>query len=164
MPSSSSLGKKRIVDWFNEQDSIKTILDLGVGEGTYPKLLGIDKYRWIGVEIYSPYVKKYNLDKLYNELIIGDIFNLKLPEADCVIAGDVLEHLVKWQATEMIHRLDYLYDHVVISIPINYKQDEYQGNKFEKHLSIWSYDELDEIISGSFKVRELFGNIAVFIK
>lgn len=46
MPVSSKEGKDIIKNWFKKQTDIKTIVDLGPGKGSYPKLLGVDKYIW----------------------------------------------------------------------------------------------------------------------
>ena len=62
MPISSEKGKSVIKDWFAEQTDIDTIVDLGPGTGTYPKLLG-NKYTFKAVEIWGPYVEKFNLKK-----------------------------------------------------------------------------------------------------
>ena len=84
MPASSTVGKDIIKAWFESRTDIKTIFDVGAGEGTYPKLLG-PNYRWIGSEIWAPYVSRFDLESLYSMLIIGDIALMKLPEADCII-------------------------------------------------------------------------------
>ena len=47
MPTSSSLGKIEIRNWFNARNDIKSIVDFGCGSGTYIDLLGKQKYKWI---------------------------------------------------------------------------------------------------------------------
>jgi len=162
MPSSSTKGKREIFDWFIEQEGIKTIVDVGCGSGTYPKLLG-KKYYWIGVEIFERYVEQFSLNSIYNEVILGDILNVDLPEADCIIFGDVLEHLEKHEAVGLIKKANEKYGHIVISIPLEYYQGEYMGNIYEIHKSIWTWEELLKVIPESF-MRVKFDNIAVFIK
>jgi SAM-dependent methyltransferase len=79
---SSPNGKKEIKEWIEKQTDIKTIVDVGPGKGTYAKLLG-NKYNWIGIEAWKPYVEKYNLSNLYKEIIISDIKDIReFPKAD----------------------------------------------------------------------------------
>ena len=164
MPGSSNKGKKEIKDWFKNRTDIKTIVDIGPGWGTYPKLLG-DKYKWTAVEIYKPYINEYKLKDLYSEIIIGDICKIKLPKADCIILGDVMEHIEKKLVRELFYKIDKKYKHVVISIPVNYPQKSSHGNIYETHLSIWEYYELDDLIPlKTYKIREFINPIAVFIK
>jgi hypothetical protein len=163
MPASSSLGKEEIKKWFDKRKDIRTIIDCGVGCGTYRKLLGA-KYKWIGIEIWEKSIEKYNLKELYDEIIVGDIMKVKLPKADCIIFGDVLEHLDKKDASDLIIMSIHEFDHIVISIPVNYPQGAYQGNPFEEHKTLWTWRELDTFIPKDFKIRKLFGNIAIFIK
>ena len=161
MPSSSKSGKKEIVDWFNKHPIIKTILDIGCGKGTYPKLLG-NKYVWLGIEIYEPYVKKYELQRLYQTLILGDCMKVKWPKADCVIFGDVMEHLSK-NVIDVILEKAAWYPHMIVSIPLNSKQKAVLGNPHEEHKSIWTWEELNAMFGKEFE-RKNCGDIAIFMR
>jgi len=165
MPGSDKQGKEIIRHWITQQQDINTIVDLGPGEGTYPQLINDSKYKWKAVEIWAPYIKRFALDELYSEIRIGDIRYMELPDADCCIAGDILEHLEKDDAIEMIHKIDKQFKHVVLSIPIDHHSNViYEGNYFEKHISIWTLDELEELIPDTYKVREYEWPISVWIK
>ena len=165
MPSSNLEGKDLIKDWFDKQTNIKTIVDLGPGEGTYPKLLGMTRYIWKAVEIWAPYIKRYTLDEIYDEIRVGDIRYTELPEGDCCIAGDVLEHLSKEAMIKTFKKIDSRFSHVVLSIPINHEcKDVYEGNWFEKHLSVWSLEELNALVPKTYIVREYVWPIAIYIK
>lgn len=163
---SSKKGRGIIKDWFKKRTDIKTIVDLGPGPATYPKLLGKDKYIWKTVEVWGPFVKKYKLRKFYSEIRIGDIQYMELPDGDCCIAGSVLEHLEREAMIKTFKRIDKQFRHVVIKIPIlSYTQAVVDGNWFEKHLSYWTFEELEELIPPTYKVRELIDKTpAVFIK
>ena len=164
MPVSSPKGKTLIKEWFEGQNDIKTIVDLGCGSGTYPKLLG-DEYHWIGVDIWKPYVERFELKELYDEIITGDIEKCKLPDGDCAILGDVLEHIEKDGMIKTFHRVNRKYKHIVISIPLNSdSQYVFEGNEYEKHRSIWTALELERLIPSSYKIRIVFDPIAVYIK
>lgn len=166
---SSPNGKKEIKEWIEKQNDIKTIVDVGPGQGTYAKLLG-DKYNWIGIEAWKPYIEKYNLKDLYKEIIISDIKELnEFPKADCIIFGDVLEHLYKFQAIKIIGKAEAIYKHVIISIPLgSLEQGSLENNSFETHLSNWSESDLDEILGNKYKkhIMQSEGSfrIGVFIK
>lgn len=165
MPISSPKGKEIIQEWFKEQRDIQSIVDIGAGSGTYPKLLGIRKYKWIAIEIWEPYIKRFLLDRIYDEIIIGDITSIDLPEGDCAILGDVLEHLKKREAIATFKRVDKQFRHVVVSIPIGSKsQYVYMGNEHERHISVWSREELEKLIPDTYLMREFVDPICVFIK
>lgn len=172
MSESSEKGKQIIKEWFEKQTHIRTIVDLGCGSGTYPKLLG-DEYVWKGVEIYYPYVKEYKLEKLYREIRIGDIQYMNLPGGDCAILGDVLEHLPKKAMIKTFKKVNRQFGHVVVSIPLDSPHDRFkyqsiieleETNPFEKHSSVWTLKKLDKLIPPSYKVREVVDTMAIFIK
>ncbi|MDZ4228351.1 MAG: class I SAM-dependent methyltransferase [Candidatus Levybacteria bacterium] len=166
MPTSSGVGKSEIKQWFDDQGDIKTIVDFGCGEGTYVKLLGKDKYRWVGIDIWEDYVKRYDLNNLYDEIIIGDIRDVKLPEGDCAIFGDILEHMTKDDVVSLLGKVSSFYKHIVISLPINYTRqtDAFMGNEYEKHLAIWDFEEFSKLLTEDFKVRKLIKYMGIFIK
>ena len=68
------------------------MLDIGCGSGTYAKLF--PEAEWDGVEVWLPYLEKYNLKELYKNLYVEDARTWE-PTAtyDVAIAGDVLEHM-----------------------------------------------------------------------
>lgn len=164
MPYSSPDGKREIHEWFGRQTDIKSVLDIGCGSGTYPKLLKDKNYRWIGIEIWEPYVKEFRLNEIYDCVMIGDFTNMALPICDCIIFGDVIEHLEKEKAIRAIRDANGAFKHIVISIPISYEQKAPGDNPFEEHKSVWTFEEIDREVPPSFKFRRLFKNIAVFIK
>jgi SAM-dependent methyltransferase len=147
MPNSSTLGKNIIKEWLDKQTDITKILDVGCGVGTYPRLLG-DKYYWIGIEIWKPYVEEYHLKDLYKELFIGDAQTISLPYADCVILGDIVEHIDKVNALFFLEKVVKNYKHVVVSIPIGeYKQGPLESNPHEEHKSTWYFEDLLSILN-----------------
>lgn len=161
MPSSTDLGKEDILKWFRKQRDIRTILDIGPGSGTYAKLLG-PGYRWIGIEVWEPYIEQFNLNELYDEIINEDLRSYNWPEADCIIFGDVIEHLPKEDAMIAID-LAKSYKHCVISLPVGlWPQGEINGNIFESHVSEWD----DYSTREQFKdwTQLLYPRISVFLR
>ncbi len=154
MPSSKRHGKAKIKEWVQAHD-IHSIVDVGPGKGGYAQLLG-DKYKYTGIEIWEPYVEMWGLKNLYNKIIIGDIAKIKIPESDLIIFGDVLEHMEKKTAYGVLWRGMVACKHVIVSIPIGknlYGQVHY-GNKYENHLSEWSFNEIKEKLRWDMAIEE----------
>jgi hypothetical protein len=163
MPGSVIQGKEEIKRWVDSRDDIKIIVDVGAGSATYPKLLG-DKYKYIGIEVWEPYLKMFDLDKYYLKLIVKDISNIKeWPEGDLIIFGDVLEHLGKTEALKVLIKASWRYKHLIISIPLGVYRSKIQyGNIYEKHISEWDYQEIAELLN--WEVKFSSKNIGIFIK
>jgi len=153
MPSSNKEGKAIIKDWIGEFSSdVNTIVDLGVGEGQYHwrfcrKSSILKHAKWIGIEVWGPYIELYNLKNVYDHIEQEDIRLVdyqKFGSIDLVFAGDVLEHMTKEEAVELMTTLLANSKRVIISIPIvNYPQDEVGGNPFERHVKDdWSHQEM----------------------
>lgn len=145
---SSAEGK----DWIRERvallaaGSALEVLDVGPGVGTYAKLLaGPDVSRFVGIEIYPPYVETYRLRQYYDEIIIGDVREVALPAVDVVILGDVAEHMTESEALDLWRRSATAARRAVyLSIPIvHYPQGEIEGNEHEHHVvDDWDHDKV----------------------
>jgi cyclopropane fatty-acyl-phospholipid synthase-like methyltransferase len=155
MPSSSKEGKDIIKEWLAEISlEISTVVDLGVGKGSYHKLFCrknpvLKHAKWIGVEVWKPYIELYSLETIYNHIEQDDIRLVdyqKFGTIDLVFAGDVLEHMTKEEAVSLIKKLSANSKRVIVSIPIvHYPQDEVDGNPFERHIKDdWSHQEMLE--------------------
>jgi len=138
MPTSYPLYKDSIRNWFlNHVPLYAKILDVGAGCGTYSDLLSGYGYKMDAVEIWKPYIDKYELNKkygvVYNKNILG------MPAAfykkyDFFILGDVLEHLSEMEGQWLITFLEMSKKKFLVAIPYQMEQDEYEGNKYETHL------------------------------
>jgi hypothetical protein len=155
MPSSSKEGKEAIRLWITEFSSnVKTVVDLGVGNGTYHKLFShksdlLRHARWIGVEVWEPYIIEYDLRNRYNHIENQDVRLIDYQQfapIDLVFAGDVLEHMTKDEEIELMDKLLTCARRVIISIPIiHFPQDEVEGNPYERHIKDdWSHQEMVE--------------------
>lgn len=152
MPTSSPENKEQVLEW-KKALAPSVIVDIGVGQGTYSKLLRDFKKDeiWLGIEVFYPYVSKFNLEHLYNLIIISDVryTHLKLvhERPDLVIIGDVLEHMKKDEAKQLIRRLISWAKNVIISIPVRHiAQGEHFGNPFETHVDHWRHEEMVEFL------------------
>ena len=170
MPFSSSNGKawtKRLLNRVISDRSGVRIVDIGPGSGTYVKLLEAtrDMCHWTGVEVWQPYVEKYQLNTLYDTIIVEDSRRWQ-PSGryDIAIAGDVMEHMTKEEAKSLYERLLQTSDLVLMSIPIiHYPQGEYDGNPYEAHIKDdWSHSEVLETF-GDLVIYFVEGDIGVYI-
>jgi predicted TPR repeat methyltransferase len=154
MPGSSYQGKEQIVQWVRYHSNIKTVLDVGCGEGTYPNILKdnfelLTNATWWGVEAWKKNIEEFELEKKYFKVLNEDVRLLKwetLPRFDLVIFGDVLEHMTKEESQVLVNAALAHSKYVVISIPVKHMpQDAVGGNPFEVHVKDdWTHEEVLE--------------------
>jgi autotransporter strand-loop-strand O-heptosyltransferase len=134
MPHSYEFFKDDIKKWFiTNVPKHKRILDVGPGVGTYSNLLRSHGYRIDAVEIYAPYVQKYDLINKYDNVFIGDICKFDFKDYDFIIFGDVIEHLHKEDAIELHERLIKQKKEFLYAVPWMMEQGEHEGNIHETH-------------------------------
>lgn len=127
-------------NWFTDvvkKIQPKTVLDVGAGAGKYLYLirqaLG-DSIKVTALEVWEPYIQKFNLKTLYNEVIQEDVRNIENFNYDLVIFGDVLEHLTEEEAVKVWNKTSQQAKYGVISLPIiRYPQGAINGNPYEVH-------------------------------
>ena len=150
MPYSSESGKSFVRYIFGKVKNTK-VLDIGCGSGTYAKMF--PKSRFTGIEIWEPYVEKFNLHSLYKEIYVQDACDLDWEDItfegnfDVAILGDVVEHMDEAQAQSLFYNVRSYADTVIISIPIgHYPQDEFEGNPYEKHVTDnWTMEQVEKV-------------------
>lgn len=153
MSYSLKSGKAETLAWFqSNQSTIKTVVDIGPGSGTYVKLIREDAQccvdaTWIGVEIWKPYIEEFKLESRYNQVLNQDVRTVDWAalNPDVVIAGDVLEHMTKQDAVALVDRILQVSKTLIVSIPIRHMpQDEHAyPNPHEAHIKDdWSHDEV----------------------
>lgn len=143
MPISSPSGKSPsqwIVRRLNDETGLARILDVGPGDGFYAKTFRapLHNQHWIGAEVWAPYIKKYALPALYDQMIVCDIRYLDwsaVAPLDLVICGDMLEHMTRADAVKVVDRALTASRVVLISMPIeHFPQGEIEDNPFEVHV------------------------------
>ena len=154
MPSSSISGKAlsiAIFDGLGRATPINRVIDVGVGHGTYLKLLrpAVPGPRWTGIEAWAPYIARFQLNRIYDQIVVADVRFVdfrKLPPAELMIFGDILEHMSKEQALAVIGEALTHCRFVLASIPVvAFPQEAFGGNPFEAHIkSDWSDAEARE--------------------
>lgn len=153
MSYSLKSGKAETLAWFQAKEAtIKTVVDIGPGSGTYIKLIREDAKccvdaNWIGVEIWKPYIEEFQLESRYNQVLNQDVRTVDWTALtpDVVIAGDVLEHMTKEDAITLVDCILQVSKMLIVSIPIRYMpQDEHAyPNPHEAHVKDdWSHEEV----------------------
>jgi hypothetical protein len=144
MPFSHPAGKPSTIAWIKslvDQGEVSTIIDVGAGSGTYLKLLQQHRVkvpRIVAIEVWEPYVERFNLRERYDEVVMADIGELFLwPMGDLAIFGDVLEHLPMDVAGEVWKRAMEEYRFIVAAIPLRWQQKAINSNPYEEHRSVW---------------------------
>ena len=138
MPHSYPLYKDSVRNWFLQNVPLDTtILDIGAGCGTYSDLIRGYGYKMDAVEIWEPYITKYDLKNKYGWVYEDNI--LKMPfdmlgAYDFYILGDILEHLSVEDAQWLMNFLKIKGKQYLVAVPYVMEQGEYEGNIHETHL------------------------------
>lgn len=161
MPYSSSEGKDWIIERvlgaldgaparFHEGDRLAPrLLDVGAGSGTYAELLAAARPRRLlpymtAIEVHAPYVERFGLRHLYDEVVIGDAREIEFPQADVVVLGDVLEHMPLADAVAAWGKARRAASTAVLaSLPVvPWPQGECEGNPHEAHVETWTHERV----------------------
>ena len=115
------------------------ILDVGAGQGKYRALLPEYEYVY-AVEVFEPYVWENRLEELYHRVYTQDIrdfaksYGYSLLAGMVVVMGDVLEHLSRDDAREVLEQLRRYVNEIIVVVPYEYPQGEEDGNVHQEHL------------------------------
>lgn len=147
MPVSHHEGK----DWLEQRYAEirpSTVVDLGAGEGIYSmRFRPLYRSYWTAIEGFEPYVSRFDLASKYDRIHVADIRSAAFEPADLYVAGDVLEHLERPEALDVINRLQAVASHVFVSVPIvEICQGAVNGNPLEEHKHHWSFEDMHEVL------------------
>ena len=152
MCTSDQVAKRVVVQYIKDQGIPERVFDVGMGRGEYGKQLkGIkpDVYM-TGLEIFEGYVvDDWGFSNLYDKVHIADMrdFDYAQVKAELVIAGDVIEHVIKEEGIKVIEKLKAYFNWVLIVVPIvDFPQgpENKYGNVHEEHKHQWKPDEMVE--------------------
>lgn len=163
MPTSAREGREFFTSRLDDfGHGLQSVVDFGPGEGTY-SILGrhlTPNATWTAVEIFEPYVERYDLDQKYDEIVIGDMRELNTMHYDLGIFGDVLEHLPEHDAKQMLAMEASRANHLFVSVPIvPAPQGPSHGNDAETHLHDWTFDEMTDLLWNYGRVDSWLGHI-----
>lgn len=165
MPYSSGEGKAWVAEVATRLRPA-TVLDVGAGAGAYASLLRplLPDARLVALEVWEPYVYRFGLHRLYDEVLVGDARTLPLPSVDLVVLGDVVEHMAEDEAVALWARCRAAGRHVVLSLPVvHYPQGPCEGNPHEEHVvDDWSHERVLATFPGIVESRT-YTEIGVYL-
>ncbi len=147
----------KILSWYLRD--VKSVLDVGCGSNS--PIAKVPKHFYsFGVDMFQPSIdksKKAGIHDTYkkgNVLSIDKLFSKK--QFDAVVALDLIEHLNKEQGHDLIKKMSTVAKKKIIIMTPNgfYKQDPYEGNKYQIHRSGWT---VDDFVKLGFVVRGIRG-------
>lgn len=165
MPYSSTFAKLEIQKHFDDNFSRDLkILDVGPGAGMYSTLLSCFSpilgyslgFKLDGLEIFEPYIYRFDLPLKYSNVYLGDIRTFNFSNYDYIILGDVLEHLNTTDAQELIDKINFNNQKCLVAVPYLWEQGIEEDNIYEIHLQP---DLTPEIMLERYpSLQLLFGN------
>lgn len=111
------------------------VLDVGAGSGTYAKMLN-GTFDIDAIEAFEKNAAYLEKSKLYDKIFNDDATSFsteKYAQYDCVILGDVLEHMHVEHAISLIRRICSNVNVVIVKVPFMYKQGILYDNEYEIH-------------------------------
>ncbi len=122
-----------------------TVLDLGCGSNSPIGKLRKKKMFTLGVDIFEKYIDISKKKKIHDDYLLLNILNIdkkiSINSFDCVLLLDVVEHLEKMEAIQLIKKAEKIAKKkVIISTPNEYlHQSEYSNNIYQIHKSGWDF-------------------------
>jgi hypothetical protein len=152
----------------------QSVLDVGMGFGKWGVLAReyLDvwdgryrpadwKLRLEGVEIHGPY-RNPIWDGVYDQVHVGDasIVLASLGRYDVGVFCDVIEHIPKEVGRAFLRQLLEHCGHVILTTPLSFwEQDAVDGNEHERHVCLWTYDDLLEYSGHCVELGSTFGAV-----
>ncbi len=182
MPSSTWAHISNVMDTIYKA-SPESILDVGIGYGKWGFLCREYLESWKdrvfpeqwqvrleGIEIFAPYYERLPwVRQFYNTVHIGDACSVVddlCTTFDLVLAGDVLEHINKEAATELLPKLMKLTQKLlIVCLPIGerwLKNRIVADNQAEQHRATWEIGEVIRAVGpgNEFRVTTLEYEVA----
>lgn len=143
----------------NSIGNIKTILDLGCGEGSLMELLSKGRnWQITGIDIYQKYIEMARKRNIYHKLIRGDLLktirknNLK-SKYDVVFFSQVIEHVTRSEGEKILNEIEKLAKkRIVVGTPRGFMEQPHEfldDNPHQVHKSGWS---IEDFTSRGYKV------------
>jgi SAM-dependent methyltransferase len=129
--------------------NVRTILDVGCGTGE-PMIYINRKQKYVttGLDVFPEYINICKKKQSHDNYIVGDALTAKIERHfDLVLCSRVLEHFTREQGIELINKMENIANvQVIIVTPVgDFKQSEFDGNKYQEHKYIWSDLELQRM-------------------
>jgi 2-polyprenyl-3-methyl-5-hydroxy-6-metoxy-1,4-benzoquinol methylase len=126
------------------------VLDVGPGAGKFGVLLREalnDPPRFLdAVEAHAPYVARYRLACIYDDVVVADIRDEMLADRlrayDVVLMVDVIEHLPLDDGLDLLARIP---GRIVLSTPVDFFENPPGGPPSEEHRSHWTGEVIEAV-------------------
>jgi len=132
-------------------------LDIGCGQDSPIKNIENKSY-CVGLDGFKPYLLESKKKRIHNDYVLASFNNLCFKDCsfENVVLFDVIEHMKKNQGNHMIDEVcRFAKNKVLILTPNGFrKQNAFDNNKYQIHLSGWAIDELKR---KGFKIRGING-------
>lgn len=134
-----------------ELKNCESLLDVGCGSNSPVQHFSKNLKRSVGVDTFQPSIDQSKMKDIHNEYYMMNVLEMDkfFPEKsfDCVIATDLIEHLEKQDGFKLIEIMEKLAKKKVIIFTPNgfLEQKEYDGNKYQVHLSGWDSGEMKKL-------------------
>jgi hypothetical protein len=126
--------------------------DVGPGSGTWARMLRLmfPVAHLACVEAWEPYVRRFELERLYDEVAVADARDAPLPEADVVILGDVLDRMDAADAARLWARARGAARVAVLaSVAVaGHRTPADDGNPYERRAALWSHEVAAATLDG----------------
>lgn len=150
LKSTTLFGRGQLIKYLEQEivPGCSSLLDLGCGSNSPISKFSLKIPYRVGVDIFDKSIWLSKKNNIHNEYIKIDILNIenKFEEKsfDCVIAIDLIEHFSKEDGLNLLRIMEKISKKkVVISTPNGFvPQNEYDGNRYQAHLSGWTYEEM----------------------
>jgi SAM-dependent methyltransferase len=136
------------------------ILDVGCGFGKWGFLIrdtfevmtgqNFNKEDWkidvTGIEVFPKCITSIQ-EALYDKIIRKDVFESfdELERYDLILIGDMIEHIDKDKAHELLSKLFEYSDNILVSTPLGFmSQGAWAGNEYEIHKSGWILEDFKD--------------------
>ena len=129
-----------------ELASCESVLDVGCGKRSpLPDVPG--RYRSVGVDAHPPALEASRAAGLHDDYLEQDVRRLDVPDGsfDAVVMFDLIEHLEREDAVELLRRAERVARRVVVLTTPNgfVEQGGYDGNELQRHRSGWTVADLE---------------------
>jgi len=142
---------------FIQKAQITRMLDVGPGQGRMGIITKdiLPNCQIDCVEIEQVYIDKFNLSSIYNTIYNDDIKNFCMKNSnvkyDLVLFNDILEHLFRSDAMDVIDSMLYNSKFIIVQWPTNLAQDAVDGFQSEIHRSNFT---LTDFINYNFDIMK----------
>ncbi|TND08095.1 MAG: hypothetical protein FD123_2649 [Bacteroidetes bacterium] len=153
-----------------ECEGYKTLLDVGCGSDSPVKRFSKRMEKVTGIDAFQPSIDRSRAAGIHHEYKLMNVMDMtkEFPEKsfDVVIASDLIEHLEKEDGMRLLEMMEKLArKKVIIFTPNGFlEQREYDGNKYQVHLSGWDVEEMQKLgyrVNGINGWKPLRGEFAV---